>query len=234
MQKIILGALLLFAFASCKKEKRACPSTTEKTFPLTNFSRITAGENFSLQLKQGATYSVKAKGCSNDLDDLVLSIGQGNVLDIKYNGYKKDRDGVAFEITLPNLAALNLSGTAKAALTGFNQQTTIMRFVLSGAASCRLEGLPSLVQTDLAGTSKFDVFGSTTDLIAKLAGDARLNAYTAGFDDVDIYTAGTAKAYIQVQKSLAAFASGDSRIYYKGAPASVNVEQNGTAKVIHE
>jgi hypothetical protein len=234
MQKIILSVLLIVTLFSCKKENQQCPSSTEKEFNLTGFSRISAGENFSLLIKQGATYGIKAKGCSADLDDLLLSVGQGNVLDVKYNGYRNNRYQVEFEITLPVIAAVNISGAARATLTGFGQQTSALRVVLAGASTCRLESLPLLVRADLSGTSKFDVVGTATDLIANLSGDGRLNSYTASFDDIDLSTSGTAKAYVQVQKSLAAFAAGDSRIYYKGTPASVNVEQSGTAKVIHE
>ena len=76
--------------------------------------------------------------------------------------------------------------------------------------------------------------GTTGDLIANVAGASKLHAYTATFSDIDIYTDGTAKAYVQSTKSLVALASGNSRIYYKGSPASVNIEESGTAKVIHE
>jgi hypothetical protein len=234
MYKIILGIALVLAFASCEKEKRECPSSTEKTFSETGFTRISAGETFALKITQGTAFSIKAKGCSNDLSDLALTIAPGGTLDIHYNRYQSDRYRVDLEITLPTLSSLILSGAATATIDGFAQQTTAMRTVVSGTAKAKLNQLPVLVKADLSGSSELTLVGTASDLIATLGGESRLNAYTATVNDADVYTSGTAKAYVLVQQSLAALASGDSRIYYKGTPGSVNIEQSGTARVIHE
>lgn len=234
MKKLLLPLVFALALFSCSKEKRECVSSSERTFSFAGFSRISAGETFALQIRQGTSFDIKATGCSNDLEDLSVNLESGGTLVIKYNRYQSLRNRLNLEIMLPLLSNLALSGTATANLTGFGQQTASMRAVVSGAAVCSVDGLPGLVKAELSGTGKLNLSGTATDLLANLSGDARLNAYTATIDDADVYTSGTAKIYLQVQKSLAAFASGDSRIYYKGNPASINIEQSGTAKVIKE
>ena len=233
MKKIILGLALIVDFVSCEKEKRECLSSTEKVFSNTGFSRIAAGETFTVTIKQGAAYSIKATGCSNELNDLVLNDENG-MLTIRYNQYKSNRYRVDFEITMPALSIIALDGAASGTVSGFSQQSINMKANLSGAAKCTINDLPALLSTELSGTSALTVLGSATDLIAHLSGDSKLNAYGATFSDVDVYTSGTAKAQVQVTRTLFAQASGDSRIYYKGNPGSVNAEQSGTAKVIHE
>ncbi|RYF80161.1 MAG: DUF2807 domain-containing protein [Chitinophagaceae bacterium] len=233
MYKLILGLALAFSFFSCEKEKRDCPSSSEKTFVNTGFTRISAGETFNLTIKQGAAFSIKAKGCSNDLNDLVVS-EQNGVLTIRYNRHESGRYRVDFDITLPALSSIALDGAATANLTGFSQQAINLKTVLNGSSKCTVNDLPVLLSAELSGTSVLTVAGTASDLIAHLSGAANLHAYGARFTDADVYTSGTAKAQVQVQTSLAALASGDSRIYYKGAPTSVNIEQSGTAKVIHE
>jgi hypothetical protein len=233
MKNLFVGLALLIAFASCEKEKRECPSSTEKTFSESGFTRISAGETFTVNVKQGTAFSIKAKGCSNELSDLVLSVDNGT-LTIRYNHYRSDRYRVDFDITLPALTSLALDGAATGTVSGFAQQTSFMKAVLSGTAKCTIEQLPALVNAELSGGSVLTLNGTAPDLIAHLSGDAKLNAYTASFSDADVYTSGTAVAKISVQQSLFAQASGDSRIYYKGNPANVNAEQTGTAKVIHE
>ena len=233
MYKLILGLALAFSFVSCEKEKRDCPSSTEKTFVNTGFNRISAGETFNLTIKQGATFSIKAKGCSNDLNDLVLS-EQNGVLTIRYNQHENGRYRIDFDITLPALSSIALDGAATATLTGFSQQAINLKTVLNGSTKCTVNDLPALLSAEVAGTSALTVSGTSSDLIAHLSGDSKLYAYGASFNDADVYTSGTSKAQVVVHKSLAALASGDSRIYYKGAPTSVNIEQSGTAKVIHE
>lgn len=233
MYRIILGIALAFILVSCEKEKRDCPASTEKMFSHSNFTGISAGETFVLNISQGAAFSVKAKGCSSELGDLLLTEQNGK-LTIRYNQYRSDRYRVEFDITLPTLNSLALDGAATGTVTGFGQQPGFMKVALSGTAKCTFNQLPALVDAELSGASILTLNGTAPDLIAHLSGDAKLNAYTATFSDADVYTSGTASAKVVVQQSLFAQASGDSRIYYKGSPANVNAEQSGTAKVIHE
>jgi hypothetical protein len=234
MYRLLLMTVLAIGMFSCEKETKDCPSTTEKTIDLAGFNKIVAGETFHVTVKQGSSFSIKAKGCVNDLDDLQLSIQNGGVLDARYHQFKNNRYRVDLEVIMPVLTQFSLGGAAKGAVSGFDQQSTNLRATLSGTASCIIEGLPALVKADLSGSGEMFLHGTTGDLIANVAGTSNLHAYTATFSDIDIYTDGTAKAYVQSTKSLVALASGDSRIYYKGNPASVNIEQSGTAKVIHE
>ncbi|HUC83436.1 MAG TPA: hypothetical protein VMR70_21165, partial [Flavisolibacter sp.] len=82
MKKYLIGLALLTALVSCEKEKRDCPSSTQKQFSETGFTRITAGETFRFTIKQGATYSLVAKGCSQDLNDLRIAVLPNRTLDI--------------------------------------------------------------------------------------------------------------------------------------------------------
>ena len=234
MKKLFLLIVIGFAFASCGKEKRECPSAAEKTFTLAGFTKVTAAETFAIKVTQGAAYSIKAKGCSDDLADLDVSIQPGGFLRIQYNGYKRERYKVAVEITQPAISGINLAGAASGTITGFGGQITFLRTILSGTAQCTIDGLPPLMEADNSGTSVLNLSGTTNNVSASFSGDARLNAYTAAISHADIYTAGTAKAYVTAQQSLIASATGASRIYYKGTPASVQTEESGTGKVIHE
>lgn len=231
--RFILAAALACFFGSCKKEKQDCPSSTERTFSNAGFTRISAGETFVVNVTQGAAFNIVAKGCANDVDDLELT-EQNNTLHLRYKRYKNNRYRVDFDITVPALSGIALDGAAVGTLTGFSRQNGTLRTIINGAAKCTVNDLPVLLNANVTGTGELTVLGSAPDLIAQLSGAAKFKAYGATFSDVDLYVSGTAKAQVHVQKSLSAFASDDSRIYYKGSPASVSIEQSGTAKVIHE
>ena len=235
MYRLILAIATVLLFASCEKETRECPSTTEKTFNLSGFTRISAGGTFQLSVKQGSAFSIKAKGCSNNLNDLELSLDQtGKTLSIDYKNYSSNRYRTDFEITLPVLNNISLEGAATGTVSGFGQQTNFLRAILSGTAKCTINELPVLIAAEQSGASVLTLNGTSADLIANLSGSSKLNAYTANFTDADVYASGTSKIYVQVQNHLYASASGDSRVYYKGNPANVNTETSGTAKVIRE
>ena len=227
---LVLG----FIFTSCEKEKRECSGTIEKEFALTGFSRITAGETFTINIEKGSNYSIKATGCANEIADLDLSVGNGQTLNIQYKKHIYDRNKVSFTITLPVLVATNISGAAKVNITGFSGQSSVIRNVLSGSAECTLNGTGIVTQMDLSGAAKLTVTGDTENLYGNLSGSARLDAYGLLSNEVDISTSGTAKAYVFPQKKLFVSASGASYVYYKGNPATKNFETSGTSKVIQE
>lgn len=224
-------ATLLF---SCEKETLDCPGATERTFDLSGFARVSAGETFRVTITKGNTYSIKATGCGEDLADLQLSIGAGDVLDIRYNKYKSKRYRVDLTITLPVLATVVGSGASDFTINGFAGQNSVIRAVLSGTSVCKLNGTGINTAFDLAGSSSLTVTGQTESLYGSLASDSRLYTYGLSSTEVDIVTAGTSKAWVFPQVDFYAMASGDSRIYYKGDPVGKHIIISGTSKVIKE
>lgn len=234
MYKFLLGITLALLLVACEKEKRSAPRPAEKTFALSGFTRIRAGETYNVTVKKGAAFSVVAKGRNEDLNDLVATVEQGNILSFRYNAFQQGRYRVDIEITLPSLIGFVLADAATGSVEGFGQATNPLNVALSGEARCTVDQLPVLVKASLSANSVLTLIGTSGDLIATLQANARLNAYDATFDDADVYTEALATAKVNVLKSLAAFASGNSRIYYKGSPASVNFEEEGLGKVIRE
>ncbi|MDQ3277854.1 MAG: DUF2807 domain-containing protein [Bacteroidota bacterium] len=234
MYKLLIGVALAFLLAACEKERTPAPDPVQKSFPLSGFTRIHAGETYHVTVKHGATFSVLAKGSSDDLRDLVATIEQGNILSLRYNGFKPNRYRVDIEITLPLLIGLHLTDAAKGSVQGFGQQTSALKVVLAADARCTVNQLPVLVDVFLSANSELTLQGTSGDLLASLLANAKLHAYEATFDDADVYTMARSTAKIKVLKSLTASASDNSRVYYQGAPAHVSVEELGLGKVIRE
>lgn len=234
MKKMILLSALVLALASCEKEKRECPGATEKTFALSGFHRIDAGETFALTITKGNDFSVKASGCADDLADLDLSVSPTGTLALKYKQYKKDRYRVDFAITLPEFGILKLSGASRATINGFAGQPNLITSVLSGDAECTVNGTAVNAQISLSGTSVLHITGNTESLYGNVSENARLNSYGTSATEVDISVSGTGKAYVKPVERLFAEASGESRIYYKGNPPVTHFETSGNGRIIHE
>ncbi len=234
MYKFLFGIVLACFLLACEKERQPAPNPVEKTFDLSGFNRIHTGETYHVTVKHGAAFSIVAKGRAEDVADLVVSKEGSQILSIRYNTYKPDRYRVDIDITLPWLVSLNLKDAATGEVSGFEQQNSSVNVVLAGVATCRFNGLPVLVNAFLYANSELTLVGTSGDLIVSLLANAKLHAYEATFDDADVYTVAKSTAKLKVRKSLAAFASDQSRIYYKGTPASVNVEEEGSGRVIRE
>jgi hypothetical protein len=231
---IVAAALAIVLLSSCEKEHKDCPGSIEKTFSLNGFTKIKTGETFQLKVIQGNDFSIKASGCENDLNDLSLSVVDGGFLEIKYKNPKKDRYHVYFTITMPEIITTLLSGVAKAEVNGFEDQDRVTRVYLSGAAEQRMDGAPADVQIDISGASKLTIKGSTENLKGMISGAGVLQAYETQATDVDIATAGTAKAYVLPLQNLIADASGASNIYYKGNPVNKDLSTSGAGKITKE
>ncbi len=234
MKKYILYAVLAFTFFSCDKEKRDCPGSTEQSFSLTGFIKINAGDANSVTVTKGDAFSIKAKGCANDLADLDLSVDANHSLDIKFKNYESNRYRVDFAITLPRLVAVNLSGAAKGNVSGFQGQNSVIITVLSGASECTLNGAGINVAVDISGVSKLIASGTTESLYGNISGASMLEAYGVSATEVDISVTGSSKAYVLPVHTIFAEATGNSRVYYKGNPVTIHFETSDNGKVIHE
>jgi len=236
LKQYCLLPVMAILFAACEKEKNECPGSVERSITLANFSGITAGETFNIEIKKGNTCTIKVSGCTNDLDDLTLAVSQDNMLDISYNHYRSDRYRVDLVITLPALIAVNAGGAARVNVTGFDLQPVNLHVTAAGAAECDINGAPQFMTFAVGGTAELAITATSTisSLIGSAAGTSRIAAYQSPAKNIDIQAAGTSKVYVAPVEELKAGASGDSKIYYKGNPLKLAAQQSGEGKVIHE
>jgi hypothetical protein len=234
MKNFILLFTLVLLFAACNKEKQECPGSSEKTFNITGFNKIHLGDANTISIVKGNEFSIKANGCTSDLNDLDLTLDTGNILDIKYKTIRKDRYRVDFTVTMPLLVSLNLSGAAKGNISGFAEQNTVMRTVLSGASECIVNGTTINASLDVSGASKLILSGNTESLYGTISGASRVEAYNVNATEVDISVSGSSKAYVKPLQVFFAEASGSSLVYYKGNPATKHFVTSGNSRIIQE
>jgi hypothetical protein len=234
MKNWFLFFSLALLCASCDKEKQECPGSSEKTFTITGFTKINAGDAHHITINKGNEFSIKANGCTSDLNDLELTLDANHILDIHYRNHKQNRYRVDFTITMPQLIAANLSGAAKGTISGFGGQNSVIRTVLSGASECTVAGTGINAAVEISGASKLVLTGNTESLYGNISGASRLEAYGVAATEVDISVSGSSKAYVRPLQVLIAEATGSSQVYYKGNPATKHFETSGNGKIIQE
>jgi len=237
MKNWILATLLAaFAISSCGKEQeeKECPSSVEKTFNVAGFLKVTAGETFTVNIIKGNGFEVKASGCENDLNDLSVHLVDGNFLELKYKVDRRTRYNVNFTITVPEIRSVNLSGVAKGKVTGFNEQATFIRTILSGAAELLIDGNPEDVQFDVSGAGKLTLKGQTATLKGMASGAGVVRAFETPCPDIDVAASGTASIQVNALQSITADAGGASHIIYRGNPATKEFTTSGTGRITKE
>ena len=228
---LLLPALL---FSSCDEagySSSDCPASEQRTFSVSGFTRVDAGENFRLQIQPGETFSLAAEGCTRELDELELDVHNGE-LEIRYNRNRNNRRRVDITITMPALDGFNISGAAEAQVLRFGAHDEFHATV-SGAAEASFSGDMGQLAVDLSGTAKLKLNGTADNLEAQLSGNPRLEAYGLPAKVVAIEASGAGKAWVLVSESLRVDASGSCHIYYKGSP-STDIQLSGASEVVHE
>ena len=234
MKNWILLATIAILVVSCDKGKQECPGSTERTFDITDFTKINAGDAHNVTISKGNEFSIKAYGCATDLDDLVLTLESNHIPDIKYKSSRNDRYRVDLTITMPRLVSLNLSGASKGFISGFGGQNSVIRTVISGASECSVTGTGINASFDISGASKLYLSGSTESLYGTISGASELRSYDVAATEVDISVLGSSSAYVRPIEVIYAEASGNSVVYYKGNPNTTHFETSGNSKIIRE
>jgi hypothetical protein len=234
MKNLIVISIIAILVASCDKERRECPASTERTFAITDFTKINAGDAHHVTITKGDEFSIKASGCSDDLNDLELILESNHILNIKYKNYRTDRYRVDFTITMPSLVSVNLSGASKGFISGFGGQNSVIRTVVSGASECSVSGTGINASFDISGASKVFLSGNTESLYGTISGASELRSYDVAATEVDISLSGNSSAYVRPIESIFAEASGNSVVYYKGTPTTTHFETSGNSKIIRE
>ncbi len=235
MKRWILSTVIVALFlSSCDKENRECPGSIEKTFTVANFSKVRATDGFYVNIIQGNDFSVKARGCENDLNDINVSIGNGGFVEIKYKNQKKDHYRVDLTVTMPYVYNVVLDGAAKGTLTGFTGGDYTARIVLSGASELSVNENTLYTQFDISGASKLTLKGATETIKGMASGASTLNAFDAPAKEVDIAVSGASKANVQAIQLLIVESSGASHVVYRGEPANKDFSTSGGGKITKE
>ncbi|MGB3467372.1 MAG: DUF2807 domain-containing protein, partial [Cyclobacteriaceae bacterium] len=205
-------------------------------YDLKDFTSIEANGLFEVEIIQGTTYSVQAKGPNNSLNksDIYMS-GSTLILDFNknrnwYTSYR-DEDKIGVVITVPKLEEMEISGASKIYLRDF--KTDRLSINLSGAST--LEGTVKAddVTIDMHGACNITLKGVTRKLTADIGGASHLRTDKLIAETVKVDAGGASKANVYGDVTIDLEASGASRIYYSG-PANVSIDRGGGSRIRRE
>lgn len=204
-----------------------------RSLDLTNFDQLAMGSAFTIHVRQGASFSVKATGELNDLDDLETSVSRSGVLEIRYrNTWRSRRDRMDIDIVMPSLRGVDFSGASVSDVEGFENVRTL-DYRLSGASKSTFTGSADRLNLDLSGASELDLRGSGGVLTGNLSGASQVFAFAFPVQEADLGLSGASRARLRVAKLLKVDASGASSLRYQGTP-TVDRRLSGGSSVTRE
>jgi hypothetical protein len=215
-----------------------------------DFTRVEVGSAFEVEIAQAELFSVSITADDNLFDYIQVS-RYGSTLKINV------RPSVLFlsathraEITMPELAGLELSGVTHGTVTGF-ESTEDLEIEISGASSLDLDeiiagnvtfgvsGASRVTGAVDAGDIEFDVSGNSSIRLQGVAGDIELNLSGASnaeledlpVNDADVNLSGASRAAVNVYGRLEGNLSGASKLTYTGDPTIVDVDRSGVSTI---
>jgi hypothetical protein len=221
-----------------------------KDFSLAGFSGIQAAAGFSLQVSQSDAYKVTVTADDNLWPDLDVSVSGGSL-------HLQSKPGVNFRnttlkavVTMPALKAVDFSGAASAAVSGF-QSADGLTGKLSGAArmsldnvkcgpmACDISGAGALsgnaaaadVKFTVSGAGRVTLSGSGTTASIDASGASRVTLDQFSLQKVSVVLSGASEARVNAQNITSADVSGVSHLYYTGSPTLGKINTSGGSTV---
>jgi hypothetical protein len=164
MKKSLIFCAAVFTLATLAMSAHAQDS---RKFSASGFTKLSMGNAFKIEVRQGSGFSVSTSGRKEDLDDLESSVKGGTLhLGYKGNNWNKNRKTVNVDITMPSLEGVDFSGASKANVASFTGVKT-MDIEVSGASGVTMALSAPKVSFDLSGASSLTLTGQGDILTGK-------------------------------------------------------------------
>lgn len=173
------------------------------------FTAVKAGGATNIEIIAGEQQSVEVTTDDNLLE-LTKTYVKNDTLYIERRGNIWTSSALRVRVTVPELKRLNLSGASRADVKNVRAD---------------------VFELDLNGASKVNITGEAATFNADINGASDLNAENFKTAKTTIEASGASKAGVFVTENLNADASGASKIYYAGNPATVREDESGASRV---
>jgi hypothetical protein len=200
--------------------------------PITGFAQVDVSQGFKVAVSQAENFSVVVRVDDNLLPYLQV-VKQGNTLRIGLKPgqiYSIRNATMQAEVTMPELAGLDLSGGSQATVTGF-KSTGALSVHLSGASHLQGDIQSGDASLNLSGASDITLSGSGQDVRIDASGGSQLDLADFPVAGADVSLSGASQATVSPSGRLDVSASGASRVYYLGNPTLGTMDTSGASSV---
>ena len=232
MKQLLFFAIVLISFASCHQLRGSGNIVKEKR-QTGDFSGISAGGAFEVELKNGATREVEVEADDNIIGYIETEV-RGNVLRIS------TKEGVNFNdahykvyVTAPEINSVKSSGASDIKIKETLKSANKISFDVSGAGN--ISGIADAPEmgAEITGAGNISLSGRTRNYTAKVSGSGNLKTGDLQTETTDVRVSGAGNAWVYASVRLKANASGAGNIHYKGG-AQVEEHSSGAGNVISQ
>lgn len=229
MKKLLTLSLIWLVVTACSGQSKG-PQTT-RTLKVADFTKLSMGSAFKINVEQGSTFRVTVSGREDDLDDLEYDVSRGTLkLSYKNTKWNRNCEGVQVEVTMPNLDGVDFSGASTAKVKGFRGGRG-MDIDVSGASKVEMDFSADKVSVDLSGASRLTLMGKAERLEGEMSGASTFDGKDFPVKEAKLEASGASSASVVSNSVLEADASGASRIRYSGSARQVRSSTSGASSI---
>jgi hypothetical protein len=225
--------------------------TVSQDFSFTDFTRISAGGTFNVEVIQAAVYSVNVT-VDDNLQSYLEVTKDGDTLKVGMRkSYSYNSTHLKAVVTMPRLVVFDLSGVSKGSVSGFNSADDFILNV-SGASQADFTAmLVNKLTLDISGASRangsvnasgnaslqasgasiIEISGKAVDADIESSGASTANLTDFLVRNAHVEISGASNATISATGTLSGDASGASHLYYTGTPTLGNIQTSGASSV---
>jgi hypothetical protein len=199
---------------------------------ITGFDKVDISYSFEVDISQGDTFSVVVRADDNIVKYLQV-VKLGNTLQIGLEPNHPDIRSATLqaEVTMPELAGLDLSGASHVTITGLTSAKRVLVVDASGASHLRGDIEAGNASFDLAGSSGVTLSGSAQDVTIDAAGGSEADLSAFSVVDANVEARGKSQVTVNVSGRLDVDASNGANVYYLGNPTLGTITESGKAEV---
>lgn len=243
MKKLIVSLLVfVFALSACSFTPPGTVTGSGKmvteAFDVQGFDQIRVGTSGVLYIEQGADFSLTIEADDNILPLLDVKVEQG-VLTLRTRSEVSllQFETIVYRVTLPELSAIDLSGSADIRVEDFSADTLSVNINGSGdvtfvnldaaSLSVRISGsgdmiLPNVsaetILAEVNNSGKMEVAGETDSLTVKVSGSGDLLAEKLKASTAEVAVNGSGDVTVWAVDLLDVSISGSGDVRYFGSP----------------
>ncbi len=216
--KICSASLLAFVllFSNCTTDIFCIEGEGRKETRVLNipqFEGIDLQGAYDVDIKYGETQRVTATGHRNIIDLVKPSISGGVWKMGLHRGCIKNYD-LSFEIVLPSLKEVAISGSGNVDMSGFDQVDELNLYI------------------DGSGTIQASSIMKTNTLDISIPGSGNFKGFLIESTDCAVHIAGSGNCEVYATTSLDVNIKGSGTVFYKGNP-EVKQKITGSGQIIH-
>lgn len=217
--------VLAFTVLGCKKGGVFCyegnGTITTETRVLEAFSSIELAMSADVFVTQGADYAVKVEASENLMGIIETKVKSDKlIIDVKNNKCIRGNETISVYITLPNLSALNISGSGKIKVSNY-LETEKLTIKISGSGDVEIDSLAANeIAATISGSGDLSVTGTDTVAvqIVEVSGSGKVQNINLPSREASVNISGSGECLIYAIETLDVRISGSGNVRYKGNP----------------